>query len=72
VYRQRQESGEPLTIVTVAHRLSNFRYVDRLVVMEDGKVAEQGPPKDLLQNENGLFALFLKRQTDTAANFGAE
>ena len=72
MYIQRRDSGEPMTVLTIAHRLSNFRHVDRLVVMEAGRVVEEGPPKELLRNENGIFSLFLKRQTDTTANFGVE
>mmetsp|Transcript_6307 Transcript_6307/g.11206 ORF Transcript_6307/g.11206 Transcript_6307/m.11206 type:complete len:834 (-) Transcript_6307:171-2672(-) len=58
-----KQSGNRLTIMTIAHRLSNFRHIDRLVVLEKGKIIEEGTPSELAQLENGIFASFLKRAT---------
>lgn len=43
------------TVIAVAHRLSTLREMDRIVVMEDGKIVEEGAPKELLQKEESLF-----------------
>jgi ATP-binding cassette subfamily B protein len=36
------------TTLVIAHRLSTVRHVDRIVLLEAGKVAEQGRPDELL------------------------
>jgi ATP-binding cassette subfamily B protein len=46
---------EGRTAIVIAHRLSTIQKVDRIVVLEDGKVAEQGTHKELLENK-GIYA----------------
>lgn len=43
------------TVVAIAHRLSTIRHMDRIVVMEDGKILEQGNFNELIKMENGYF-----------------
>lgn len=43
------------TAIVIAHRLSTIQKMDRIVVLEDGKVAEQGSHKALLQKK-GVYA----------------
>ncbi|KAJ1993244.1 Multidrug resistance-associated protein 1 [Coemansia umbellata] len=43
------------TILTIAHRLETIMDSNRVIVMDKGRVAEVGPPKELINN-NGLFA----------------
>jgi ATP-binding cassette, subfamily B, multidrug efflux pump len=45
-------------VVTVAHRLSSAREADRVVVMQSGRVVEEGPP-DRLVDQGGQFAALL-------------
>jgi ABC-type bacteriocin/lantibiotic exporter with double-glycine peptidase domain len=49
------------TRIIVAHRLSTIRNCDRIIVMDDGKVAEQGTFQELLE-KGGLFSELVKRQ----------
>ena len=42
------------TVMMIAHRLSTVRNVDRIYVIRDGRVAEQGTYQDLMA-QNGLF-----------------
>lgn len=43
------------TIIVVAHRLSTVQAADRILVISNGTVAEEGPPGELLKG-NGMFA----------------
>lgn len=49
---------EGRTSIVIAHRLSTIRNAHRIVVMEDGKVAETGSHEELIQQENGLYRHF--------------
>lgn len=49
------------TVIAVAHRLSTLKNMDRIVVLEHGKIIEDGAPKELLK-QNGAFAKFWKLQ----------
>ena len=50
------------TVIAIAHRLSTIAQMDRIVVLDDGRVAEQGTHKELLA-QNGLYAGFWTRQS---------
>ena len=51
------------TVIAIAHRLSTIARMDRIVVMEAGRVAEQGTHGALLAR-GGLYASFWARQSD--------
>jgi ABC-type bacteriocin/lantibiotic exporter with double-glycine peptidase domain len=46
----------PATRIVIAHRLSTIRNADRIVVLNDGKIAESGTFEQLLQRRGGFFA----------------
>ncbi|MZF88357.1 NHLP bacteriocin export ABC transporter permease/ATPase subunit [Streptomyces sp. SID5643] len=50
------------TRVVIAHRLSTVMDADRVVVMEDGKVIQQGPPAQLLADTQGRLHELVRRQ----------
>ena len=50
------------TVIAIAHRLSTISKMDRIIVMENGQVEEDGTHKQLLE-KNGLYANFWKRQS---------
>ncbi|MBI2504188.1 MAG: ABC transporter ATP-binding protein [Candidatus Latescibacteria bacterium] len=54
------------TTFAIAHRLSTLRSADRLVVIEDGKVAEVGTHQELMARE-GVFANLVKTQQEVSA-----
>ncbi|MEM9583929.1 MAG: ABC transporter ATP-binding protein [Pseudomonadota bacterium] len=57
-----QIAMEDKTVIAIAHRLSTIARMDRIVVLEDGKIVEQGTHSDLLAL-NGLYARYWQRQS---------
>lgn len=43
------------TLLVIAHRLSTIADFDRILVMDAGKAAEFGSPRDLMEIESGIF-----------------
>ena len=53
------------TVIVIAHRMRTVMSADKIVVLEGGRVAEQGTPEELLA-ANGLFARMVRLQTESA------
>lgn len=51
---------EAVTVLCIAHRLSNLARADRLVVLAEGRAAEQGAPAELLARPGGRFAEYAR------------
>ncbi len=43
------------TVIAIAHRLSTIKHLDRIIVVEDGQIIEDGAFHELLKKENGKF-----------------
>ncbi len=43
------------TVIVIAHRLSTIKKVDRIVVLENGKIVEDGSHSQLIKKENGVY-----------------
>ena len=54
------------TVLIIAHRMRTVTGADKIVVLSDGKVAEQGSPETLL-GEEGIFAHMVQLQQDCQA-----
>lgn len=53
------------TVMIIAHRMRTVANVDRIVVLKDGMVVEQGSP-DELQSKDGIYSHMLMMQTKAA------
>lgn len=53
------------TTIVIAHRLSTIRQVDRILVLNEGKIVESGNHNELITDENGLYYHLLKLQFET-------
>jgi len=56
-----EELGTTRTVITVAHRLSTIRHADKIVVLDEGKLVEEGSHDELLEGD-GQYAQFLRVQ----------
>jgi ATP-binding cassette, subfamily B, bacterial len=54
---------EGRTAIVIAHRLSTVQRMDRIVVLDDGRVAESGSHAELLADPDGIYASFWARQS---------
>ena len=61
-------AGGGCTIVLVAHRLSTVRDADKICVIADGAIAEQGTHNELLADGGGLYSQLVSRQLGRDAN----
>ncbi|MGI6012088.1 MAG: ABC transporter ATP-binding protein [Ruminococcus sp.] len=52
------------TVLVIAHRMRTVAGADKIVVLSDGTVAEEGAPDDLMK-ENGIYARMVKLQTES-------
>ncbi len=55
------------TVLVIAHRMRTVEAADKIVVLKDGRVAEEGSPKELYECENGIFRRMADLQSASAA-----
>jgi len=56
------------TTLSIAHRLSTLRDADRLIVIDDGCIVEEGTHDELYSNEDGIFYKLSELQNKSLAN----
>ena len=49
------------TVIAAAHRLSTVRSFDRIVVLEQGRIVEEGPPEELIRS-NGAYRRLIEHE----------
>ncbi|TIP36531.1 MAG: ABC transporter ATP-binding protein, partial [Mesorhizobium sp.] len=50
------------TTLVIAHRLSTVRALDRLLVFDRGRIAEEGSHDDLIRLNGGIYRRLFERQ----------
>jgi ATP-binding cassette subfamily B protein len=58
------------TVIAIAHRLSTVRNFDRIVVLQTGRVIQDGPP-DQLMGRKGLYRELVQREMERLARQAA-
>ena len=53
------------TVLIIAHRMRTVANADKIVVLDSGRVAEQGSPSELMER-GGLFARMVSLQQESA------
>lgn len=53
------------TVLVIAHRMRTVEAADKIVVLSDGKVAEEGAPQELME-KGGLFRRMVELQRQSA------
>ena len=58
------------TVIAVAHRLSTLRHMNRIIVLDNGKIAEDGSPAELLSRPDGIFRKLCQMQNNGYLTYG--
>ncbi|QEW20121.1 Putative multidrug export ATP-binding/permease protein [Marinibacterium anthonyi] len=62
-----RRAGEGRTVLTIAHRLSTIAEADRIIVLEQGEIVEQGSHGELLARRGRYAQLWDRQQAEDAA-----
>ncbi|HEX4359490.1 MAG TPA: ABC transporter ATP-binding protein [Pseudonocardia sp.] len=54
---------EGRTTIVIAHRLSTIQRMDRIIVLDEGRISEMGSHTELLDNPDGIYASFWAHQS---------
>jgi ABC-type multidrug transport system fused ATPase/permease subunit len=65
IQRMLAELAHKTTTIIVAHRMSTIRHADWIIAMDQGRVAEQGRPADLIR-KNAAFARLYRLEQEVA------
>jgi subfamily B ATP-binding cassette protein MsbA len=62
IQRALEKLTENRTSIIIAHRLATIQKADRILVMDQGKIVEQGTHQSLLVQENGVYRNLYEKQ----------
>lgn len=55
VYKNFDKLVDGKTAIYISHRLSSCRFCDRIIVLNDGSIVEEGSHEELMKNNSGLY-----------------
>lgn len=58
MYEKYNEITEDTTSLFISHRLASTRFCDRIILLEDGKITEEGTHKELIEKKEKYFEMF--------------
>ncbi|KAA0546294.1 ABC transporter ATP-binding protein [Bacillus sp. BGMRC 2118] len=58
------KSGKKQTILIISHRLSTVLSADKVIVLEHGKIVEEGTHAQLLENQMGVYSRLFGREVE--------
>ena len=58
------------TVIAIAHRLSTLRNFDRILVLQGGRLVQDGAPNDLVRAD-GPYSMLVKREMSRLSNQAA-
>ena len=62
VFQQLFGFAQGKTVIIISHRFSTVRNAQRIVVLREGRIKEQGSHEELMQIENGMYKTFFDLQ----------
>ncbi|CEF69493.1 LP14331p [Strongyloides ratti] len=57
-------ASKGITTITIAHRLNTLKNMDRIIVLNDGKIVEDGTPEELLKAKGKYFRMYMDQKVD--------
>lgn len=62
IFQRLRDLAQDRVVLLVTHRITNVAVADRIVVLDEGRVVQEGTYKDLAEQEGGLFQQLLSYQ----------
>ncbi len=60
-----EEMRKEMTLIVIAHRISTIKNADKIIVLKDGIVTEEGKPEEMLGDSKSYLSQMIKLQSST-------